>query len=120
MHPPVPEGLEVLASTSTHPASTPRTSLESEKQLESSPSSATSLSSRGSGDEEKAVGEGEVDEEKEIDEEQDDEECKPSTREESVRSVLLSQLKDEGNLQERVAAMKNVLQEFQDIKVAYR
>ena len=111
MHPPVPEGLEVLASTSTHPSSTPRTSLESEKQLGSSPS-ATSLSSRGSEDEEKAVGEGEVDEEEEIDEEQDDEECKPSTREEAVRR--------EGNIQERVAAMKNILKEFQDIKVTYR
>ena len=120
MQPPVPEGLEVLASTSTHPASTPRTSLESEKHLASSPSSAASLSSRGSEDEEKAVGEGEVDEEEEIDEEQDDEGCKPSTREEAARSVLVSQLKDEGNLQERVAAMKNILQEFHDIKVTYR
>lgn len=121
MHPSVPEGLEVLASSSTHPASTPRTSLESEKQLEFSPSSATSLSSRGSEDEEKAVGEeeGEVDEEEEIDEEQDDEECEPSTRQEAVTSVLLSQRKDEGNLQERVAAMKNILQEFHDIKVTY-
>lgn len=121
MHPPVPEGLEVLASTSTHPASTPRTSLESEKRLASSPSSATSLSSRGSEDEkeeesEEAAGEGEVDEEEEIDEEQDGEDA----REQAVRSVLPSQLKDEGNLQERVAAMKNILQEFQDIKVTYR
>ena len=112
MHPPVPEGVEVLASTSTHPASTPRASLESEKRLASSPSSATSLSSRGSEDEEEAVGEGEVDEE--------DEECKPNTREEAVRNDLLCKLKDEGNLQERVAAMKNILQEFQDIKVTYR
>ena len=119
MHPPVPEGLEVLASASTHPSSTPRTSLESEKQLGSSPL-ATSLSSRGSEDEEKAVGEGEVDEEEEIDEEQDDEECKASTREGAVRGVLLSQLKDQENLQERVAAMKNILKEFQDIKVTYR
>lgn len=117
MHPSVPEGLEVLASTSPYPASTPRTSLESEKRLASSPSSATSLSSRGSEDEEEAARE---DEEEEIDEEQDDEECKPNTREEAVRSELLSQLKGEGNLQERVAAMKNILQEFQDIKVTYR
>lgn len=117
MHPSVPEGLEVLASTSPYPASTPRTSLESEKRLASSPSSATSLSSRGSEDEEEAARE---DEEEEIDEEQDDEECKPNTREEAVRSELLSQLKGEGNLQERVATMKNILQEFQDIKVTYR
>lgn len=117
MHPSVPEGLEVLASTSPYPASTPRTSLESEKRLASSPSSATSLSSRGSEDEEEAARE---DEEEEIDEEQDDEECKPNTREEAVRSELPSQLKGEGNLQERVAAMKNILQEFQDIKVTYR
>ncbi|XP_020629164.1 protein SFI1 homolog [Orbicella faveolata] len=116
MHPSVPEGLEVLASTSPYPASTPRTSLESEKRLASSPSSATSLSSRGSEDEEEAARE---DEEEEIDEEQDDEECKPNTREEAVRSELPSQLKGEGNLQERVAAMKNILQEFQDIKVTY-
>ena len=120
MHPPVPEGLEVLASTSTHPASTPRTSPESEKQLASSPSSATSLSSRGFEDEEEAAGEGEVDEEEEIDEKQDDEECKPNTREEAVGNESLNQLKDEGNLQERVAAMKNILREFQDIKVTYR
>ena len=120
MHPPVPEGLEVLASTSTHPASTPCTSLESEKRLASRSSLATSLSSRGSEDEkedeEEAAGEGEVDQEEEIDEEQDDE----NAREEAARSVLPSQLKDEGNLQERVAAMKNILQEFQDIKVTYR
>lgn len=119
-HPPVPDELEVLASTSTHPASTPRTSLESEKRVASSPSSATSLSSRGSEDKEDAVGEGDVDEEEEIDEERDDEECKPDKREEAARSILLSQLKDEGNLQERIAAMKNILQEFQDVKVAYR
>ena len=120
MHPPVPEGSEVLASTSTHPASTPRTSLESEKRLASSPSSATSLSSRDSEDEEEAAAKRELDEEEEIDEEQVNEECKPNTREEPVRSELPSQMKDEGNLQERVAAMKNILQEFHDIKVTYR
>jgi len=118
-HPLVPDELEVLASTSTHPASTPRTSLESEKRVASSPSSATSLSSRCSEDKEDAAGEGDVDEEEEIDEEQNDEECKPDKREEAARSILLSQLKDEGNLQERIAAMKNILQEFQDVKVAY-
>ena len=121
MHPPVPEGSEVLASTSTHPASTPRTSLESEKRLASSPSSATSLSSRdGSEDEEEAAAKRELDEEEEIDEEQVNEECKPNTREEPVRRELLSQMKDEGNLQERVAVMKNILQEFHDVKVTYR
>ena len=116
MHPPVPEGLEVLASTSTHPASTPCTSLDSEKRLGSSPSAA-SFSSRGSEDDEEAMGEGEVDEEEKIDEEQD---AYTNTREEAGRSVLVSQVKDEGNLHERVATMKSILQEFQDIKVTYR
>ncbi len=123
LHPPVPEGVEVRASTSTHPASTPRTSLDSEKRAGSSPSSATSSPSRGSEDEKEGEKQstGEYsEEEEEIDEEREDEERKPDAREDAVKSVLLSQLKEEGNLQERVAAMKNILQEFHDMKVAYR
>ena len=121
LHPPVPEGVEVRASTSTHPASTPRTSLDSEKRAVSSPS-ATSSSSRGSEDEkegeEKSTGE--YSEEEETDEEREDEQRAPGKRKGAVKSVLLGQLKEEGNIKERVAAMKNILQEFQDMKVAYR
>ena len=31
-----------------------------------------------------------------------------------------SQLREEGDLQSRIAAMKNTLQEFQDLKAAYK
>lgn len=125
---PIPEGVEVVhASTSTHPASTPRTSLDSEKRVAFSPSSATSTSSRGSEDEkegdEKSTGECSEEEEREEGEwdgEKEVERCKPDMKEDAVNSVLFGQLKDEGNLQERVAAMKNILQEFQDMKVTYR
>lgn len=122
LHNPLPEGVEVRASTSTHPASTPRTSLDSEKRTESSPSSATSSPSRDSEDEKDGEEQstGEYSKEEEIDEEREDEERKPDAREDAVKSVLLSQLKEEGNIQERVAAMKDILQEFQDMKVTYR
>lgn len=122
LHNPLPEGVEVRASTSTHPASTPRTSLDSEKRTESSPSSATSSPSRDSEDEKdrEEQSTGEYSKEEEIDEEREDEERKPDAREDAVKSVLLSQLKEEGNIQERVAAMKDILQEFQDMKVTYR
>ena len=33
---------------------------------------------------------------------------------------LLGQQRDQGNLQERIAAMKNTLPEFQELKTAYR
>ena len=33
---------------------------------------------------------------------------------------LFGQQRDQGNLQERIAAMKNTLQEFQELKTAYR
>ena len=43
--------MEVRGSNSTHPASTPRTSLDSQKLAEASPSSAASSSSKGSREE---------------------------------------------------------------------
>ena len=41
-------------------------------------------------------------------------------REKTVGSQLFDQQRDQGNLQERIAAMKNTLQEFQELKTAYR
>ena len=41
-------------------------------------------------------------------------------REKTVRNQLFDQQRDRGNLQERIAAMKNTLQEFQELKTAYR
>ena len=41
-------------------------------------------------------------------------------REKTVGNQLFEQQRDQGNLQERIAAMKNTLQEFQELKTAYR
>ena len=41
-------------------------------------------------------------------------------REKTVRNQLFDQQRNRGNLQERIAAMKNTLQEFQELKTAYR
>ena len=41
-------------------------------------------------------------------------------REKTVRNQLFDQQRDQGNLQERIAAMKNTLHEFQELKTAYR
>ena len=41
-------------------------------------------------------------------------------REQTVRNQLFDQQRDQGNLQERIAAMKNTLHEFQELKTAYR
>ena len=124
---PLPEEVELRASTSTHPASTPRTSIESEKQAASSPSSATSSPNKGSEDENKgeqnSAGEFSEEEDRnegEWDVEREGDRSKLDTREEAAKSGLFGQLKKEGNLQERVAHMKNILQEFHDMKVAYR
>ena len=41
-------------------------------------------------------------------------------REKTVRNQLFDQQRDQGNLQQRIAAMKNTLHEFQELKTAYR
>ena len=41
-------------------------------------------------------------------------------REKTVGNELFDQQSDQGNLQERIAAMKNRLHEFQELKTAYR
>ena len=41
-------------------------------------------------------------------------------REKTVGNQLFDQQSDQGNLQERIAAMKNTLHEFQELKTAYR
>ena len=41
-------------------------------------------------------------------------------REKTVGNQLFEQQREQGNLQERIAAMKNTLQEFQDLKTVYR
>ena len=41
-------------------------------------------------------------------------------REKIVGNQLSDQQRDQGNLQERIAAMKNALHEFQELKTAYR
>ena len=41
-------------------------------------------------------------------------------RDKTVGNQLFDQQRDQGNIQERIAAMKNTLQEFQDLKTVYR
>lgn len=139
----LPEGVVVHESNSTHPASTPRTSLDSQKLGASSP--ATSTSSGGSEEDERddppKGGCGEIDETVvEIDEEEDAEgegeeggDDRKSNGELEDEGLEYNKIKDEttnydlprylrekGNLQRRIAAMKNTLQEFQDLKVTYK
>lgn len=139
----LPEGVVVHDSNSTHPASTPRTSLDSQKLGASSP--ATSTSSGGSEEDERddppKAGCGEIDEtvgkidgeedgEGESEEEGDDD--RKSNGELEDKGLEYNKIKDETtnydlprylrekeNLQRRIAAMKNTLQEFQDLKVTY-
>ena len=150
----LPDETVVRASNSSHPASTPHTSPDSENQMEFSPSSEASLSSRGleededrednssveyfkeeeekgemvdMGDEEmeevigNTEGEGKEKGDDICDREQVDEgrESK-EVREKTVGNQLFDQQRDQGNLQERIAAMKNTLHEFQELKTAYR
>ena len=41
-------------------------------------------------------------------------------REKTVGNQLFDQQREQGNLQERIAAIKNTLQEFHELKTAYR
>ena len=156
----LPDEAVVRASNSSHPASTPHISPDSQNQMEFSPSS---LSSRGLDEdedrednssvecwkeekEEKENGrmvdmedgkmEEEVDKEEEEENSEDEGEerdedtsdgqqvgegRKPKkVREKTVGNQLFDQQRDQGKLQERIAAMKNTLQEFQELKTAYR
>ena len=137
LQPSLPEGMEVRGSNSTHPASTPRTSLDSQKLAEASPSSAASSSSKGSRevqeekdeclrnefDSEKDGGREDVGEGVGMDGEQDGDgegHELEKVQEEAVKYELLGQLRKEESLQRRIAAMKNTLQEFQELKATYR
>lgn len=141
----LPEGVGVHDSNSTHPASTPRTSLDSQKLGASSP--ATSTSSGGSEEDERddppkagcggideTVGkiDGEEDGEGEGEEEGDDDRksngeledeglrMRDKIKDETTNYDLPRYLREKENLQRRIAAMKNTLQEFQDLKVTYK
>ena len=156
----LPDETVVRASNSSHPASTPHTSPDSQNQMQFSPSSEASLSSRGleededregnsrvesckeeeengemvdveykemeeemdkEGEEENSEGEGEERDEDTSDGKQVGEGRKPKkVREKTVGNQLFDQQRDQGNLQERIAAMKNTLHEFQELKTAYR
>ena len=143
----------VRASNSSHPASTPHTSPDSQNQLEFSHSSEASSSSRDleedegrednssveyckkeeedgemvdmeDGKMEEVFGNTEVEGkekgEDRLDGEQVDEgrEWK-EVREKTVGNQLFEQQREQGNLQESIATMKNTLQEFQELKTAY-
>ena len=156
----LPDEVVVRASNSSHPTSTPHTSPDSENQMQFSPSSEVSLSSRGleededreeyssveyckeeeengemvdmedvemeelmdkAGEEENWENEGEERDEDTSDGKQVGEGREPKkVREKTVGSQLFDQQRDQGNLQERIAAMKNTLQECQELKTAYR
>ena len=153
----LPDETVLRGSNSSHPASTPHTSPDSQRQMEFSPSSEASLSSRGldededrednssvecckeveehgemvdmedgkmeeemdkEGEEENSEDEGEERDEDTSDGKQVGEGRKPKkVREKTVGNQLFDQQRDQGNLQERIAAMKNTLQE---LKTAYR
>ena len=90
----------------------------------SSPSTTSSLS-KNSEEENNENSAGEVGEEEDTNEGEWDieAECdrlKLDATEGAPKSGFFCALKKEGNLQERVTHMKNVLQEFHDMKVAYR
>ena len=73
------------------------------------------------GEEENLEDEGEERDEGTSDVKQVGEGRKPKkVREKTVGNQLFDQQRDQGNLQERIAAMKNTLQEFQELKTAYR
>ena len=139
----------VRASNSSHPASTPHTSPDSQNQMEFSPSSEASSSSRSLEEDEgrednssieyckeeeengemvdmeKVLGNtegegkekgGDISAGEQVDEGRGSKEA----REKTVGNQLFEQQREQGNLQERIAAMKNTLQEFQELKTAYK
>ena len=156
----LPDETVVRGSNSSHPASTPHTSPDSQNQMEFIPSSEASSSSRSleededrednscveyckeeeengemvdkeneemeelmdkEGEEENSKDEGEERDEDTSNGKQVGEGQKPKkVREKTVGNQLFHQQRDQGNLQERIAAMKNTLHEFQELKTAYR
>ena len=122
LQPIVSDAAEVQASSSTHPGSSPRTSFDSEKEVVSSPSTTSSPSKNSEEENNSAgeVGEEEDTNEGEWDIEAECDRLKLDATEGAPKSGFFRALKKEGNLQERVTHMKNVLQEFHDMKVAYR
>jgi len=150
----LPDKTVVRASNSSHPASTPHTSPDSQNQMEFSSSSEASLSRRGLEEdegreeyssveyckEEEENGEMVEMEDEEMEEALGKTECEgkekgedtsdgeqldegresKEVREKTVGNQLFDQQRDQGSLQERIAAMKNTLQEFQELKTAYR
>jgi len=73
------------------------------------------------GEEENSKDEGEERDEDTSDGKQVGEGRKPkNVREKTVGNQLFDKQRDQGNLQERIAAMKNTLHEFQELKTAYR
>ena len=124
LQPTVSDTAEVQASSSTHPGSSPRTSIDSEKEVVSR-SSTTSSPSKNSEEENNENSAGEVGEEEDTNEgewdiEAERDRLKLDATEGAPKSDFFCALKKGGNLQERVTHMKNVLQEFHDMKVAYR
>ena len=143
----LPDETVVRASNSSHPASTPHTSPDSENQMEFSPSSEASLSKRCLEEDEDREDNSSVEyfkeeeekgemvdmEDEEMEEvigntegegkEKGDDTCdrgqvdegreSKEVREKTVGNQLFDQQRDQGNLQERIAAMKNTLHEFQ-------
>ena len=143
------DGTVVRASNSSHPASTPHTSPDSQNQMQFSPSSEASSSSRSLEEDEGREDNSSIEyckEEEENGEMVDMEEVLGNTegegkekggdisageqvdegreskeaREKTVGNQLFEQQREQGNLQERIAAMKNTLQEFQELKTAYK
>lgn len=124
-----PEGIVLRDSSSTYPASTPRTSLDRQQFTTLSPEDSTS--SRGLREDERYSSEEEewsgdtARELKESDSDQLDgevwnEQIKPKTTEgNDGKQELLVQRMGERNLHRQIAAMKNTLQEFQDLKRTY-
>ena len=150
----LPDETVVRASNSSHPASTPHTSPDGQSQMEFSPSSEASLSSRGLEEDEdrednssveyfkeeeengemvemeneemeEVLGKTEFEGKEKVEDTSDGEQldegrASKEVREKTVRNQLFDQQRDQGNLQERIAAMKNTLHEFQELKTAYR
>lgn len=116
------EGVVLHDFNSTHPASTPRTSLDSQNISTLSPGASTL--SRGSQEEDDEgcdeKGEGTGADLEQLDGELGNEQSEPKkTTEEDVSHDLLVQRMEEGNLHSRIAAMKNTLLEFHDLKRTY-
>ena len=145
----LPDETVVRASNSSHPASTPHASPDSQNQMEFSPSSEASSSSRSLEEDEGREDNSSIEyckEEEENGEMVDMEEVLGNTegegkekggdisageqgdegreskeaREKTVGNQLFEQQREQVNLQERIAAMKNTLQEFQELKTAYK